>query len=521
MMSEDDENRNVESSALQHKIKGNALFSKGDWERCLEEYELGIKEAINHADQKDVLAVLYSNASAAALKMALYGPATLLSNEALLLEPKAEKAMYRNVQALIGLNKYSDAKAVLLRLSKEHPSTWCPVRKEMLKAVEKEIYVQSFRDAIHVEQFGLQWKHIKKLPIPPTYKGPYLGDDDKIDLSFIKKMAAFYREGEQAGKVNLLHPRHAFRIMMEARQLFKASENVERIDDFQEIAICGDIHGQFWDLLSIFEVVNGYPSADQKTYLFNGDIVDRGTCSVEVFLFLCALKVAFPSALYVTRGNHESESINRMHGFWEECQTKYDALISTMLPSSATSSVFYNLSNTVLSSLPLAHLVGGKIFVVHGGLPKGAELLSFKDIASINRHVTVTTSGSVMSQLLWSDPQPTPGYAVSHRGEGVLFGPDVTKAFLEKNCLTHLVRSHVWESEGYKVEHEGRCITIFSAPNYMGNSEADSCGALILLKKEDVCDLVSGSPLKYVTYPASSFQGIPKDHGRRSFVGRY
>lgn len=506
--------------AQEHKNKGNEYFKAGNWEESLKEYEIGISISLNSKDEeKESLAILYSNASAAALKLGLWGPATILSNEALCLQPSFEKALYRNVQALIGLKKFVEAKNTLIRLSKEHPQTWCPARKEMLQGIEKEIYVQSFSDAIHIEKFSLQWKHIKKLSIPSTYSGPSLGDDDKIDFSFIKQMASFYRKGEEDGNVNILHPRHAFRIMMEAKDIFSSFENVVRVNFFDEIAICGDIHGQFWDLLNIFEVVNGYPSdLHHKTYIFNGDIVDRGSCSVEVFLFLCALKIVFPNNLYITRGNHESESINRMHGFWEECQTKYDSIVGHLLPSSF--SLFYNMANIVLSTLPLAHLVMDKLFVVHGGLPMGAENVSIADLSQIQRFITVPQGASVMSQLLWSDPQTMDGYSPSHRGEGVLFGPDITKAFLKHNSLTHLIRSHVWEIEGYKVEHDGHCITIFSAPNYMGEGQK-SPGALILLRKEDFITMTPGCPLNYLKYNASSFQGIPKDISRRSSIGRY
>ena len=80
-----------------------------------------------------------------------------------------------------------------------------------------------------------------------------------------------------------------------------------------------------------------------------------------------------------------------------------------------------------------------------------------------------------MSDILWSDPQPFQGRGPSKRGVGLSFGPDVTAAFLENNGLDLLVRSHEVKDEGYLVEHDGKCITIFSAPNYcdqMGNSGA-------------------------------------------------
>ena len=80
-----------------------------------------------------------------------------------------------------------------------------------------------------------------------------------------------------------------------------------------------------------------------------------------------------------------------------------------------------------------------------------------------------------MADLLWSDPQSIKGRSPSKRGVGFSFGPDYTNAFLEKNNLQLVVRSHEVKDDGYVVEHEGKCITIFSAPNYcdqMGNKGA-------------------------------------------------
>ncbi len=80
-----------------------------------------------------------------------------------------------------------------------------------------------------------------------------------------------------------------------------------------------------------------------------------------------------------------------------------------------------------------------------------------------------------MCEMLWSDPQPEPGRSPSKRGVGIQFGPDVTEAFCTRNGLDCVIRSHEVKQQGYEVEHGGRCITIFSAPNYcdsVGNKGA-------------------------------------------------
>jgi serine/threonine-protein phosphatase 5 len=75
-----------------------------------------------------------------------------------------------------------------------------------------------------------------------------------------------------------------------------------KIDDDEDFTVCGDIHGQFYDLVNIFKL-NGYPSKATK-YLFNGDFVDRGSFSVEVMLTLIAWKCVNRDFLHMTRGNH-------------------------------------------------------------------------------------------------------------------------------------------------------------------------------------------------------------------------
>lgn len=71
-----------------------------------------------------------------------------------------------------------------------------------------------------------------------------------------------------------------------------------------------------------------------------------------------------------------------------------------------------------------------------------------------------------MCELLWSDPQPMLGRAPSKRGVGCQFGPDVTITFLQRNGLDYIIRSHEVKNDGYEVAHDGKCITVFSAPNY-------------------------------------------------------
>nr|KAF6272703.1 protein phosphatase 5 catalytic subunit [Myotis myotis] len=223
----------------------------------------------------------------------------------------------------------------------------------------------------------------------------------------------------------------------------------------EKITVCGDTHGQFYDLLNIFEL-NGLPS-DTNPYIFNGDFVDRGSFSVEVILTLFGFKLLYPDHFHLLRGNHETDNMNQIYGFEGEVKAKYTAQM-------------YELFSEVFEWLPLAQCINGKVLIMHGGL-FSEDGVTLDDIRKIERNRQPPDSGP-MCDLLWSDPQPQNGRSVSKRGVSCQFGPDVTKAFLEENHLDYIIRSHEVKAEGYEVAHGGRCVTVFSAPNYcdqMGN----------------------------------------------------
>lgn len=127
----------------------------------------------------------------------------------------------------------------------------------------------------------------------------------------------------------------------------------------------------------------------------------------------------------------------------------------------------------VFRSLPLAAVIGGKVLVVHGGLFQ-RDGVTLDEISRISRFREPGEEG-LMSDILWSDPQPFAGRGPSKRGVGQSFGPDITAAFLANNGLELLIRSHEVMEEGYQHIHDGKLITVFSAPNYcdqMGNKGA-------------------------------------------------
>jgi len=217
--------------------------------------------------------------------------------------------------------------------------------------------------------------------------------------------------------------------------------------------VVGDIHGQYWDLLSI---INGYGKPTPwNQYLFNGDFVDRGKFSAEVIIALFALKAAAPLWVHLNRGNHESTRMSTFHGFCAEMSKKYSP------------EMFFHCT-MAFKNLPLATVVNRSVLVVHGGLPSEDGVV-LRDIAQVPRFVELDEGADrLMIDLLWSDPTDRDGRHPSPRGAGRLFGADVTKRFLEENMLTCVIRSHELKLGGYEWHHDGRCVTVFSAANYCG-----------------------------------------------------
>jgi len=164
--------------------------------------------------------------------------------------------------------------------------------------------------------------------------------------------------------------------------------------------------------------------------------------------------------IHFTRGNHETKAMNKIYGFEGEVKAKFDETMA-------------ELFHEVFCCLPLACILGKKVFIVHGGL-FSRDNVSTEELKSVHRFKEPPEDGP-FCEMLWSDPMPQTGRAPSKRGVGVAFGPDVTKNFLETNSLSLVVRSHEVKDEGFEVDHHGLLVTVFSAPNYcdqMGNKGA-------------------------------------------------
>lgn len=215
------------------------------------------------------------------------------------------------------------------------------------------------------------------------------------------------------------------------------------------ITICGDIHGQLFDLFELFDT-GGDPGATQ--YLFMGDYVDRGYYSLETFLYLVALKLKYPKNVWLLRGNHEDREVNRTYGFYEECVKNYG------------NAGLWNLCQEAFDLLPMCALVNQRVFATHGGLSPQLPLI--EQIPLIERQKNIGTQGA-FADLVWSDPNPSiSGWGVSKRGAGWLFGSDPVNAFCQNNKIELVTRAHELVMDGYQYNFDEKVLTVWSAPNY-------------------------------------------------------
>ncbi|KRZ97775.1 Serine/threonine-protein phosphatase PP1 isozyme 1 [Trichinella sp. T8] len=240
------------------------------------------------------------------------------------------------------------------------------------------------------------------------------------------------------------------------------------------IAICGDIHGQYHDLLRLFNVVGWPPS---QRYLFLGDYVDRGPKSIEVVCMMFLFKILYPNNFFMLRGNHELYNINKYYGFLYECCKRYSTRI-------------YVLFNEAFNLLPMAGLVGNRIFCMHGGI--SPYLSNFNQIRKVARPIRNITKGFLID-LLWSDPSYECEHWVrSNRGAGHLFSPEMVYEFCRKMDIDLIARAHQVVSDGFEFFAENHLVTIFSAPNYC--QVYDNCAAVLMVDGEMRCSIIRLKP---------------------------
>jgi serine/threonine-protein phosphatase PP1 catalytic subunit len=218
------------------------------------------------------------------------------------------------------------------------------------------------------------------------------------------------------------------------------------LNSFWSYINIGDVHGQFHDLLRLFDN-GGFPP--EANYLFLGDYVDRGKQSLETICLLLAYKIKYPENFFLLRGNHECSSINRIYGFYDECitnESKYK-----FLGQRRYSIRIWKLFSDVFNCMPVVAIIDEKIMCMHGGL--SPELTNLDQIFAIKRPTEVPDSGKpknieitrigLLCDLLWADPDnDVQGWEENVRGVSYVFGSDAISNFLKKNDLDLVCRAH-------------------------------------------------------------------------------
>ena len=316
-----------------------------------------------------------------------------------------------------------------------------------------ELIIDNKKSFIHTKQDQLILDNIiQKLHPISERKGRFEENEKPKDLNIITSKNILTEE-----EIKFLCTK-SLEIFMEEPVLLEVPAPVN---------ICGDTHGQFNDLLRLFEF-GGRPP--ETNYLFLGDYVDRGKNSVETIGLLLAYKIKYPQNFFLLRGNHESELINHVYGFYDECRRRYN--IKT-----------YKLFSDCFNWLPISAIVDDKILCMHGGL--SPDLTALDKIKKIVRPTEVPDKG-LLCDLLWSDPDKNvDGWGMNERGVSFTFNETVVNRIVEELDIDLVCRAHQVVEKGYEFFADKKLVTVFSAPNYC--NQFDNAGAMMLVDENLVC----------------------------------
>ncbi|KAI8362136.1 Metallo-dependent phosphatase-like protein [Mortierella sp. GBAus27b] len=325
--------------------------------------------------------------------------------------------------------------------------------------------------------------HSKSLELSPT-RIPFLGAmTDKNRGMDLDDMISRLLDAGYSGKVSkniCLRNNEIVYICQTAREVLLSQPTLIELN--APVKIVGDIHGQYTDLLRMFEMCGFPPSAN---FLFLGDYVDRGKQSLETILLLFCYKIKYPENFFLLRGNHECANVTRVYGFYDECKRR------------ASIKMWKEFVN-VFNCLPLAGIVANKIFCVHGGL--SPSLGTMDDIRAIRRPTDVPDYG-LLNDLLWSDPTESAlDWEDNERGVSYCFGRNIIHKFLNKHDFDLVCRAHMVVEDGYEFFNERTLVTVFSAPNYCG--EFDNFGAVMSVSEELLCSFELLKPIDQATAQA-------------------
>ncbi|NWI61588.1 PP2BC phosphatase, partial [Calyptomena viridis] len=296
------------------------------------------------------------------------------------------------------------------------------------------------------------------VPFPPTQRLTLkeVFEDGKPRLDVLK--SHLVKEGR-------LEEDAALKIINDGAAILRHEKTMIEVE--APITVCGDIHGQFFDLMKLFEV-GGSPN--NTRYLFLGDYVDRGYFSIECVLYLWSLKINHPKTLFLLRGNHECRHLTEYFTFKQECE--YQHHLRGLFPS-----------------LPVP--LGGVTGFTPSWSSEGMEVCGschcshkqppdFVSVFQLDRFKEPPAFGP-MCDLLWSDPSEDYGNekTLEHfahntvRGCSYFYSYPAVCEFLQNNSLLSVIRAHEAQDAGYRMYRKSQTtgfpslITIFSAPNYL------------------------------------------------------
>ncbi|CAF1085281.1 unnamed protein product [Adineta ricciae] len=228
--------------------------------------------------------------------------------------------------------------------------------------------------------------------------------------------------------------------------IFFEESNVQPV--FSPVTICGDLHGQYYDVQELFRT-GGYPPDTQ--YIFMGDFVDRGYYSLETLTQLLVFKAKWPDRVTLLRGNHESRQVTQVYGFYDECMKKYG------------NANLWRFCCRLFDLMPIGALIDNEVLCIHGGL--SPNIGTIDQMRTIERDQEIPHHGG-FCDLMWSDPDDIDWWAISPRGAGWLFGEKPTSQFMHNNQLSLICRAHQLVQEGIKFMFDEHLVTVWSAPNY-------------------------------------------------------
>ncbi|KAI1709210.1 calcineurin-like phosphoesterase domain-containing protein [Ditylenchus destructor] len=290
--------------------------------------------------------------------------------------------------------------------------------------------------------------------------------EDVVFDSYIEKLFQSVAEMEKKPQENILLRDFGFihLVLERALERFKAEQVMLELES--PVHVVGDIHGQFGDLVRLFDA-HGRPPSEK--YLFLGDYVDRGSHSLEVIVLLFLLKIRYPDKIYLLRGNHECATTNFHYGFYAELLRKFPKEQRTRAEE------LWDRFQEVFDWMPFTALINQKFLCMHGGI--SPRLRTLDQLRNLPRPIEPSNDSdddySMANDLIWADPDPRMGaketFKRSARGTSYHFSEKALLNVLEKLKLEMVVRAHQVMMNGYEFfGSQKKLVTVFSAPNYMG-----------------------------------------------------